>query len=483
MATPIDQATVARPGDSHAAPTAHVQHDATPTKPITTHHDIAAATATHVANGLIPHLPIDGADTHNTTNTHNFAPPPVAHPAQPRATADAPKAAPAPQKNWWDTAGTMIGDTAKGAWNEVTQHPGQVALDVGEGLAIGVGAVALAAVAPEAAVVVGVAAVGAAAIGAGVSLYQNGGQFLHDVSTIHDPSKASQADIAKAHADFNTIGGNGLQMGARIAGGFAAAPLADAATGLLTDGEQNSFSGLLKGAFNPDAPPPPPPAGDVPPPPRPGELHPQQGEFGSPLPTETPPAENIPDVRPAAAAAQPEPMTLQQTQDAFRSQGDSDNLVPSVKRTDYSVSFRPSTAGQPVPTIESVKAGTDGQMPNPGDWIATRLNADGTPNLEDGVVNQWPISVKSIVSKYNGVDADSFTGSDVVTGTPKPSAAPVHMFQLPTDTSIQTSRGVLSGHAGDWLANYDYDAATNTPGSDYAIVSKPSYDATYRPQN
>jgi hypothetical protein len=39
----------------------------------------------------------------------------------------------------------------------------------------------------------------------------------------------------------------------------------------------------------------------------------------------------------------------------------------------------------------------------------------------------------------------------------------------------------MKGKIGDWLANYDYDKTSGTPGKDYAIVSGPSYKETYQP--
>jgi hypothetical protein len=38
----------------------------------------------------------------------------------------------------------------------------------------------------------------------------------------------------------------------------------------------------------------------------------------------------------------------------------------------------------------------------------------------------------------------------------------------------------MNATSGDWLANYDYNLATKTPGTDFAVISNTSFGQTYK---
>jgi hypothetical protein len=129
-----------------------------------------------------------------------------------------------------------------------------------------------------------------------------------------------------------------------------------------------------------------------------------------------------------------------------------------------------------IPTLENPA----GANVEPGQWIATRLNPDGTPNMERGMVNQWTVTDKTILKTYKTTPEELSTAAKFIAGT-KTDAPPVHMVQLTQPITINTSWGPMSGNANDYLANYDYDPVTGQPGQNYAIVTNSSYGQTYQP--
>lgn len=160
----------------------------------------------------------------------------------------------------------------------------------------------------------------------------------------------------------------------------------------------------------------------------------------------------------------------------FQEAADAGAMVP-VKKQLYSVRFTPVTAadGELVPTLENPA----GELAEQGKWIAQRVDANGEVVIENGMKNQWPITRARIAKSYQ-VDPAALDANTAFTAPTRVDGPPVHMVQLRSDVTVQTSNGVLNGHAGDWLANYDYDAANGVPGHDFAIVSSTSFAQTYQ---
>jgi len=129
-----------------------------------------------------------------------------------------------------------------------------------------------------------------------------------------------------------------------------------------------------------------------------------------------------------------------------------------------------------VPTLENPA----GVQLKEGAWVATRLNADGTPNIENGMVNQWTPSAKDIAKQYLLTPEQLASGKNLI-GSTNTSAPPVHMVQLDAPMDFQTRWGTMHADAGDWLSNYDFNTATGQAGNDFARVTARSYQQTYRP--
>jgi hypothetical protein len=178
----------------------------------------------------------------------------------------------------------------------------------------------------------------------------------------------------------------------------------------------------------------------------------------------------------AAAKALEVQKSVANSQSIFRdANSDPDSAVISAQKQDYNVRFTKVSEPGKVPTLEN-PAGAD---VNPGDWVATRLNPDGTPNIEKGMTNQWTLRPKDILKTYKAIPDDLNTNS-FIAGT-KTDGPPVHMVQLDKPFTIKTPWGQMSGGPNDWLANYDYNSATGQPGTDYAIVTNKSFGQTYEP--
>ncbi len=133
--------------------------------------------------------------------------------------------------------GIQIG---KGAWDEVSQHPGRVVEDAAIGLAIGA---AGAFVAPEVALVVA----GAGLAYAGVKLAQSIPGLAHDAQVVANPQGYSQNELLAAKNGIGNIGATTVDLAAGIAGGYAGSYLGSAIKAGLTAGvPEGATSGSSK---------------------------------------------------------------------------------------------------------------------------------------------------------------------------------------------------------------------------------------------
>jgi hypothetical protein len=172
--------------------------------------EVRTATDDAVKSGTLPVLTIDGADKGGADDSH-----------------------------WYSGALAVTKDLAKGAYDEVTEHPGHVLESAATGLAIGVGFGVAAVLAPEAAAAIGVGAiVGGIAYG-GYELYEHGGALLHDTKVVASQKDYSQPEVSQAHLALQhdgavatdvAAGAISAQAGA-VAGGLVADEIADATTG------------------------------------------------------------------------------------------------------------------------------------------------------------------------------------------------------------------------------------------------------------
>jgi hypothetical protein len=170
------------------------------------------------------------------------------------------------------------------------------------------------------------------------------------------------------------------------------------------------------------------------------------------------------------------PESVARTQSLFRVAASDDGAgVMETQKQAYNVLLRKVLEPGTVQTLEN----RAGEAVQPGQWIATRLNTDGTPVIEDGIVNQWPVVPKTILKTYQTTPDQLESATELIAGT-KTDGPLVHMINLLHDTTIKTPWGDMSGKAGDWLANYDYDATSGAPGQDYAIVTQNSFRQTYQ---
>ncbi|MBS1955126.1 MAG: hypothetical protein JST89_13140 [Cyanobacteria bacterium SZAS-4] len=407
----------------------------------------------------------------------------------------------APQESgfmhWVHGAEAVATDLARGAVDEIVHHPGQVIGSALTGLAVGTVAVLAA---PE-------IAIAAAVAGAGYGAYQlatHVGGWVHSADVVSNTQDHTAAEVAAAHRDLQGVGAGGVLIGAGVIGSLGAAPLAGAITeaasagaastasaaegGTVTDVLVNAVRSGRYEAVESNGITILRPVGGT------GAVGAEAGTAaaGAEAGTVTAGAEGATAATAEAtaegsvAAAERVPLTPEQvainesvarSQSLFQTAGEQGQIVPSVKQL-YQVRFeRVGPGGQTIPTIEN-PAGI--QVPE-GNWIATRLNADGTPNVENGIMNRWTPSVKDITSKYLITPEQLAASNGDITGFTNTAAAPVHMIRLEAPTTIQTEWGPMTGQAGDWLANYNYNTATGVAGDNYAIVSSQSYRQTYQP--
>lgn len=380
-------------------------------------------------------------------------------------------------------------DLGEGAWNQITEHPGQVLENAAIGAAVGIGATALvAATAPEVGVGLAVAGIGYA----GYQLFEHVGSWLHDATVVDNQKDYSANEVAQAHQGLQDVGAGAVDVaagvGGAVAGSYATGAIVGAFKGApsVNDGAPDTSQPPADGPAQPAEVKPAPaaaaqPADAQPVQPaaaQPADAQPAQPAAGQPSDAQPAPAQPN-DAQPAAAMTPEEQAlanSIKSNQGLFANAG-ADNPVIAATKQDYNVSFTKVTEPTQVQTLESLKTGVP-QAAQPGEWIATRLNPDGTPNMENGIPNSWPVTDKTILKTYQATP-ETLQNNAFVAAT-RTDAPPVHMVQLTEPTTIMTKWGPMSGDTGSYLANYDYDTATGTPGDNYAIVTKASFDATYQ---
>jgi hypothetical protein len=170
--------------------------------------------------------------------------------------------------------------------------------------------------------------------------------------------------------------------------------------------------------------------------------------------------------------------SIENNQGVFRAAAEDDAIVASKKQL-YNVKFEQVTeeGGRILKTLENR---VEGESVPQGKWIATRLDDAGQPVIEDGMTNSWALDAKKLAKTYQVTPEQIEAGGEFVAPT-RVDGPVVHMTQLKEPITIQTPWGEMTGKPGDWLANYDFDAATGQAGKDYAIVSETSYAQTYEP--
>ena len=196
-----------------------------------TSSDSGAANRKLVSANILPNIHIDA--TPPNTNRVAHAPAAVANEAAPPPTPQVSKPA---SHGFFDDVVAAGSDLLKGAWNEVTQHPGKIAEDAVVGAATGVALVGLAAIAPEVATGVAIVGVGAAVVGGAYELAKHGEQWIQDAKTVGNPESSSKTVVAKAHADLQNLGAKGADGAVMIGSGMVAGGLTGIAIKAATAG-------------------------------------------------------------------------------------------------------------------------------------------------------------------------------------------------------------------------------------------------------
>lgn len=377
----------------------------------------AADSAALVQSRTLPDVTINGTDAQVHSTENRFM----------RVVHDAEAAAP---------------DLFRGAMDEVTHHPLQVIESAAFGLAIGT-ATLLAG--PEVAAVAAIAGTGYAAY----ELATHAGGWFHSADVVAHASDYSATELSAAHRDLHNVGGGAALYGAGIAGALAAGPM----TGALSETATATTSSALESEI--------------------------AAETTNAVPVQEV-AETTNAVPVQELALTPEQIALQRSivenQAIFADANARGEVVQSVKQL-YNVQFeRVGSGGRLVPTLEN-PAGVE--VPE-GGWVATRLNADGSVNMENGMVNQWTPEPKQILKQYV-VNPDQLDTQISFIAPTNTSAPPVAMVRLTEPHDFQTPWGPMHGDAGDWLSNYDFNTATGEAGSDFARVTAASYRQTYEP--
>lgn len=166
--------------------------------------------------------------------------------------------------------------------------------------------------------------------------------------------------------------------------------------------------------------------------------------------------------------------SIETNQRLFNEGGDH---VMSAQKQLYDVRFRKITnpQGESVPTLEN----PGGESAKPGHWVAQRLDARGQVVIENGKPNQWPISESKILKAYE-VKPETLASQVEFVAPTKTGGPAVHVLKLDKPLKMTTSWGSLKGSAGDWLANYDFNAALKQAGKDFAIITDTSFKQTYQ---
>lgn len=303
--------------------------------------------------------------------------------------------------------GGAIGDMAQGFANEVVNDPKTLLKDAAIGAAIGVATVATG----------GGLEVGLA-IGAGVmaasELYKNSGngiggevngavgdavgvgnsvvQFGKDVDTVVENKYPTTLAAQHAQQGLQNAGAFMAQTAAFAVGGAAGSQLAGA-FGRMAASSMDSSASALKGDGSGQA----------------ETLTPEQQALQN---------------------------SITKNQSLFNDAAKDGGVVPNEKQL-YNVRFNKVTEPTEVASIEATKAGTT-ELAKPGQWIATRLNDDGTPNIENGVQNSWPVTEKTILKTYETTPEQLASSNEVVAPT-KVGGQPVHMIKLDQPLAIKTS--------------------------------------------
>jgi hypothetical protein len=309
----------------------------------------------------------------------------------------------------------------KGAVDEVVHHPGHLVKSAAIGAVIGVAAVL---VAPE-------IMVGAAVVGAGVAAYEvakHAGGWVHDAKVVAHPENYSQDEVEKARTDVRGLGAGAIDTAAGVVGGMGGGWAASTIKSKLA---QRAAAALEKNSVSTE-------------------------------------------VQVLAPEVQ---QSIRTNQGVFQS-AHSDNSVLTVRKQDYNVMFKKVTEPTQITTLESKAAGSAGEQLQPGQWIATRLDAAGKPVIEDGITNQWAVTEKAMLKAYK-IDPQELQGTSKLIAATKTDGPAVHMVPLDRDLTIRTSWGQMSGKAGDYLTNYDFNPVTGQAGQDFAIVTKTSFKQTY----
>ncbi len=166
----------------------------------------------------------------------------------------------------------------------------------------------------------------------------------------------------------------------------------------------------------------------------------------------------------------------------FQSKSESDRFcqklfdsktILSCEKQYYHVKARKLTADEMVSTEENRDPG---QSARAGQWVITRLEADGTEQLaDDGLVNRWVNDEKDFAKTYV-VSPEVLAAGHGVVATK--SGNVVYMVKLEEDLTIVTGWGTAAAKAGGYLVCYDYKVGT--PGSDFNIVSATYFKRSYK---
>jgi hypothetical protein len=167
--------------------------------------------------------------------------------------------------------------------------------------------------------------------------------------------------------------------------------------------------------------------------------------------------------------------SIEKNQGVFNDAAQSDDVLTAKKQL-YNVHLRKVTDpnGERVPTLEN----PGGEKVAQGEWVAQRLDDSGNVVIERGRPNQWGIKEAKIPKTYQ-VSADTLSNTGDLVAPTRIDGPVVHVVKLDEPLKMHTTWGSMKGQNGDFLANYDYDAPTNAPGTDYAIITNNSFKQTY----
>lgn len=363
--------------------------------------------------------------------------------------------------DFFDGAGRVISELAEGAYEELVENPLNVAANVAIGAAIAVGA------AFASPVVLAVAA--GAAIGATAAIvYEEGGKWVDAISTVANPGSATAAELADAKETVQGLGAGALDLAAGGVGGIGASVAIKSAARAAVVGAETAVerSAAAEAASISDNALGKSPFFD--------EILAKGTAQEFPGAPRRPQIIEIDDVAIVAAKALTPEESILQSQATFNAKLAEDAVMAARKQA-YNVRFEKVTKeGTLVKTLEN----PEGEVTEVGNFIATRLDDNGMPVIENGMVNQWPIKAKDIPKRYN-TTADELATTDSVVLPTRTDGPPVHVVEAPAGTKIETSWGPVKLEKPGYLANYDFDAIAGKPGTDFNLISQRSFDQTY----